>query len=70
MAYTVYDRTIAFAGICQAVKLVQEVAKNGSCDNDILAATLNSIVETVVIIITCVSFMMQLHDAKCILLVS
>ncbi|EAS65139.1 MULTISPECIES: high frequency lysogenization protein HflD [Photobacterium] len=46
MAYTVYDRTIAFAGICQAVKLVQEVAKNGSCDNDILAATLNSIVET------------------------
>lgn len=46
MAYTVYDRTIAFASICQAVKLVQEVAKNGSCDNDILAATLNSIVET------------------------
>ncbi|XPP90589.1 high frequency lysogenization protein HflD [Photobacterium leiognathi subsp. mandapamensis] len=46
MAYTVYDRTIAFAGICQAVKLVQEVARNGNCDNDILAATLNSIVET------------------------
>ncbi|EAR56341.1 hypothetical protein SKA34_20562 [Photobacterium sp. SKA34] len=46
MAYTVYDRTIAFAGICQAVKLVQEVAKNGNCDDDILAATLNSIVET------------------------
>ncbi|EJM7648268.1 lysogenization regulator HflD, partial [Vibrio parahaemolyticus] len=27
MANTLYDRTIAFAGICQAVALVQQVAR-------------------------------------------
>ncbi|HBK7294103.1 TPA: lysogenization regulator HflD, partial [Vibrio cholerae] len=27
MANAIYDRTIAFAGICQAVALVQQVAK-------------------------------------------
>ncbi|MGF1700610.1 high frequency lysogenization protein HflD [Photobacterium makurazakiensis] len=46
MAHTVYDRTIAFAGICQAVKLVQKIARDGHCDQDILAASLNSIVIT------------------------
>ncbi|GAB3519717.1 high frequency lysogenization protein HflD [Photobacterium alginatilyticum] len=46
MAQTLYDRTIAFAGICQAVKLVQQVARDGTCDRDALEACLNSIVVT------------------------
>lgn len=46
MANTLYDRTIAFAGICQAVKLVQQVAQTGRCDNEMLTATLESILVT------------------------
>ncbi|HIF9131098.1 TPA: high frequency lysogenization protein HflD [Photobacterium damselae] len=46
MANTLYDRTIAFAGICQAVKLVQQVAQTGRCDNEMLMATLESILVT------------------------
>lgn len=46
MANTLFDRTIAFAGICQSVKLVQEIARKGSCDNDALSASLNSIILT------------------------
>ncbi|RXJ73543.1 lysogenization regulator HflD [Veronia nyctiphanis] len=46
MANTSYDRTIAFAGICQAVKLVQEVARTGGCDREQLHTSLNSIVVT------------------------
>lgn len=46
MAQSVYDRTIAFAGICQAVKLVQNVARDGQCDRDALETCLNSIVVT------------------------
>ncbi|KLV04724.1 lysogenization regulator [Photobacterium aquae] len=46
MAYTVYDRTIAFAGICQAAKLVQKVARDGHCDDDALEACLKSIMAT------------------------
>lgn len=46
MANTLFDRTIAFAGICQSVKLVQEVARKGSCDYDALSASLNSIIQT------------------------
>ncbi|MGF1785580.1 high frequency lysogenization protein HflD [Photobacterium swingsii] len=46
MANSLYDRTIAFAGICQAVKLVQNVARDGTCDSDELAACLNSIIVT------------------------
>ncbi|MBC7005116.1 high frequency lysogenization protein HflD [Photobacterium sp. BZF1] len=46
MANTVYDRTIAFAGICQAVKLVQKIARDGHCDHDALEASLNSIMAT------------------------
>ncbi|KMV32021.1 high frequency lysogenization protein HflD [Photobacterium swingsii] len=46
MANSLYDRTIAFAGICQAVKLVQKVARDGTCDSDELAACLNSIIVT------------------------
>nr|WP_235956153.1 high frequency lysogenization protein HflD [Grimontia sedimenti] len=41
-----FDRTIAFAGICQSVKLVQEIARKGSCDYDALSASLNSIILT------------------------
>lgn len=44
MANNLYDRTIAFAGICQAVALVQQVARNGDCDRSDLEATLNTIV--------------------------
>ena len=40
MAHSVYDRTIAFAGICQAVKLVQKVARDGTCDRDALETCL------------------------------
>lgn len=46
MANTLYDRTIAFASICQSVKLVQDVAKTGSCDYDAMSASLNSIIVT------------------------
>ncbi|MGF1686201.1 high frequency lysogenization protein HflD [Photobacterium japonica] len=46
MAHSVYDRTIAFAGLCQAVKLVQKVAKDGHCDHDALETSLNSIIVT------------------------
>ncbi|MEJ2763199.1 high frequency lysogenization protein HflD [Photobacterium sp. MCCC 1A19761] len=46
MAHSVYDRTIAFAGICQAVKLVQNVARDGQCDRDALETCLKSIVVT------------------------
>ncbi|MDX1301154.1 high frequency lysogenization protein HflD [Photobacterium sp.] len=43
MANTLYDRTIAFAGICQAIKLVQTIARDGTCDSNELEACLNSI---------------------------
>ncbi len=46
MAYSIYDRTIAFAGMCQAVKLVQDVARNGNCDSAALTTMLNSIMAT------------------------
>lgn len=46
MANALYDRTIAFAGICQAVALVQQVAKNGHCDNDAFETSLKAILNT------------------------
>ncbi|MDA0147289.1 high frequency lysogenization protein HflD [Vibrio sp. LaRot3] len=46
MANTLYDRTIAFAGICQAVALVQQVAKNGYCDTDAFETSLKAILNT------------------------
>ncbi|WP_394128269.1 high frequency lysogenization protein HflD [Vibrio hepatarius] len=46
MANTLYDRTIAFAGICQAVALVQQVAKNGQCDSDAFETSLKAILNT------------------------
>ncbi len=46
MANTIYDRTVAFAGICQAVSLVQKVAKDGQCDSDAFEASLRAILST------------------------
>ncbi|MGL5110020.1 MAG: DUF489 family protein, partial [Vibrio ordalii] len=46
MANTLYDHTIAFAGICQAVALVQHVAKNGHCDSDAFETSLTAILST------------------------
>ena len=46
MANTIYDRTIAFAGICQAVALVQKVAKDGYCDSDAFETSLRAILAT------------------------
>ncbi|MCL9782342.1 high frequency lysogenization protein HflD [Vibrio sp. S4M6] len=46
MANTIYDRTIAFAGICQAVALVREVAKNGHCDSHAFETSLRAILNT------------------------
>lgn len=39
-------RTMAFAAICQAAYLVQQVARNGSCDEDSLRHALNGILIT------------------------
>jgi high frequency lysogenization protein len=46
VANTLYDRTIAFAGICQAVALVQKVAKDGYCDSDALTTSLKAVLNT------------------------
>jgi len=46
VANTLYDRTIAFAGICQAVALVQQVAKDGYCDTDAFEASVKAIINT------------------------
>ena len=46
MANTLYDRTIAFAGICQAVALVQQVAKDGYCDKAAFETSINAILNT------------------------
>jgi high frequency lysogenization protein len=46
VANTIYDRTIAFAGICQAVALVQKVAKDGYCDSDAFETSLRAILAT------------------------
>lgn len=43
MAKTLYDQTIAFAGMCQAVALVQQVAKQGQCDSQAFASSLRAI---------------------------
>ncbi len=46
MSHTHYDRTLAFAGLCQAVKLVQQVARRGSGDGDAITTCLNTILMT------------------------
>ncbi|MFC3024730.1 high frequency lysogenization protein HflD [Vibrio zhugei] len=46
MANTLYDRTIAFAGLCQAAALVQQVARNGQCDTDAFETSIRAILCT------------------------
>lgn len=46
MAHSLYDRTLAFAGLCQAVKLVQQTARRGSADWEATATCLNAILMT------------------------
>ncbi|MGX9418314.1 high frequency lysogenization protein HflD [Vibrio sp. RC27] len=43
MAHSNYDRTIAFAGMCQAASLVQNVAKDGHCDDNGFRTSINAI---------------------------
>ncbi|MBV7403458.1 high frequency lysogenization protein HflD [Enterobacter sp. ENT03] len=45
MAKNYYDITIALAGICQAARLVQELAHHGHCDADALHVSLNSVID-------------------------
>ncbi|WP_394202090.1 high frequency lysogenization protein HflD [Shewanella waksmanii] len=46
MSDPIFDRTMAFAGILQAIAQVQYVARHGSTDSEQLAAALNSILVT------------------------
>lgn len=45
MAKNIYDITLALAGICQAARLVQELAHQGHCDSDALHVSLNSVID-------------------------
>nr|WP_206760829.1 high frequency lysogenization protein HflD [Vibrio vulnificus] len=46
VANTLYDRTIAFAGMCQAVALVHQIARNGHCDQDAFETSIKAILNT------------------------
>ncbi|BEU03512.1 high frequency lysogenization protein HflD [Agarivorans sp. OAG1] len=46
MSNAINDRVIAFAGICQAAKLVQDVARTSNCDEAGLKTSLGSILIT------------------------
>ncbi|WP_298718172.1 high frequency lysogenization protein HflD [uncultured Oceanisphaera sp.] len=47
MSHSLENQTLAFAGICQAASLVQQVAREGSInDKSLFEATLNSILVT------------------------
>ncbi|GAA3535342.1 high frequency lysogenization protein HflD [Zobellella aerophila] len=47
MSYNLENQTLAFAGMCQAAALVQQVARQGTIeDKDTLSCTLNSILAT------------------------
>ena len=43
MAHNIHDRTLALAGVFQAVQLVQEVAKYGHCDEAATETCINSV---------------------------
>ncbi|MCE0496246.1 high frequency lysogenization protein HflD [Vibrio salinus] len=43
MSHSIYDRTIAFAGLCQAATLVQKLARDGSCDEQAFEASLKAL---------------------------
>ena len=45
VAKNYYDITLALAGVCQAARLVQELAHQGHCDSDALHVSLNSIID-------------------------
>jgi CII-binding regulator of phage lambda lysogenization HflD len=45
VAKNYYDITLALAGICQAARLVQQLAHQGHCDSDALHVSLNSIID-------------------------
>ncbi|WMC09489.1 high frequency lysogenization protein HflD [Oceanimonas pelagia] len=47
MSHSLENQTLAFAGICQAARLVQQVARQGVIeDKEVLSSTLNSILVT------------------------
>ncbi len=46
MSHTIYDRTLAFAGMCQAAYLVQQVAKNGQCDEQAFKTSIEATLAT------------------------
>lgn len=46
MANTIYDRTLALAGLCQSIALVQAVAQSGHCDSHALETSLNAVLVT------------------------
>lgn len=46
MANTLFERTIAFAGLCQSVKLVQDVARTDTANYDAVKTCLESITIT------------------------
>jgi high frequency lysogenization protein len=43
LPYTTHDKTLALAGIFQAARLVQQVARSGMVDQEVFAATIKSI---------------------------
>ena len=45
MSYTQKDRTLALAGIFQAVKLVQQIARTGMVDQEVFQTCINSILK-------------------------
>lgn len=45
MAKNYYDITLGLAGICQAARLVQQLAHQGHCDTDALSVSLSSVID-------------------------
>ncbi|MEA9444675.1 high frequency lysogenization protein HflD [Candidatus Fukatsuia symbiotica] len=45
MAKNYYDITLALSGLCQSVRLVQQLAYEGLCDKDALHTSLNSLLQ-------------------------
>lgn len=43
MQYSNYDKTLALAGIFQAARLVQQIARTGMVDQDVFAASIKSV---------------------------
>ena len=43
MSDAIYDQTLAFAGICQAVSIVEQLAVDGHCDQQAFDCCLNTI---------------------------